>query len=329
MFFFLRLMCLGAGEIFPSACVQQWFHQKRGRAIGVIFTAQWLGQALFGSFIAFVVERYNWHQAALVGAVLNLSLAPLSFLLLRRSPEVCGLRPDGIIETADVEMEEANAMCEPLTELKDAEASKVKEVQEMPEMRTDIRQFWAHFGLTFFYAMMFGGSDFYMVEIVAESSAEVSVPWLIFTPMAVVTSISLPAVGELMDAYSSLTWLPAALLALAGILASISTLILSSIGSWFGAVCYGVLRGICTGILQSLLLAGLSFSAQGVSRAEIGRILGYNTFCNLLGTGSSPFLLGTCRDLSGGFTVALRLISIPPLLLGAFFASQARLKKPA
>lgn len=36
VFFFLRMLCLGAGEIFPNACVQQWFKRRRGRAVGVV-----------------------------------------------------------------------------------------------------------------------------------------------------------------------------------------------------------------------------------------------------------------------------------------------------
>ena len=296
--------------------MQQWFHKKRGRAVGVIFTTQWLGQALFGTLIAGIVDRYGWREAAMLGAAVNLALAPVSLLLLRRSPEVCGLIPDG-------SSPEDSAI------LTVVEAPETKDELKEEAMPTDLRKFLAHFGLTFFYAMMFGGSDFYMVEIIEEASpmpevSGVSVPWHIFTPLAVVTSIALPAVGELMDAQSSRSkWLPSGLLALASILGSIATLMLSSIRSWFAAVCYGVLRGISTGILQSLLLAGLCFSAQGVSRAEIGRILGSNLLCNLVGTGSAPFLFGTCRDLFGSFGVSLCVPSVPMLFLAAYFTHQA------
>ena len=173
--------------------------------------------------------------------------------------------------------------------------------------------------------MMFGGSDFYMVEMINETASpgQVSVAWHIFTPMAVASSISLPAVGELMDAYGHKKWLPPALLALAGFLAGIVTLLLSAVAGWFSAVTYGVLRGISAGIFQSLLSAGLCYSAQGVSRSEIGRILGYNQLSNLVGTGSANFWYGTGRDVSGSFALTLYASSIPILLLGAFFAQEA------
>lgn len=88
--------------------------------------------------------------------------------------------------------------------------------------------------------------------------------------------------------------------------------------------CFDVLAsGITSGIFQSLLGAGLCFSALGVGRAEIGRVLGYNAFCTLVGTGVGPFFFGTCRDLLGTFWASLWLSSIPPLLLGVFFAFQS------
>ena len=319
MFFFLRLFCLGAGEVFPNTCVQQWFNRKRGRAIGLVYTFQWLGGALFGTVVAAIVAQSSWQRAAIMGAVVNLILAPVSFLLIRRSPEACHLEPDGAPEaTADVEGLPRSTIRSP----RNAQVSP----RSPRTLRTiDPAQFWVHFTFTFFYSMMFGGSDFYMVEMINETASpgQVSVAWHIFTPMAVASSISLPAVGELMDAYGHKKWLPPALLALAGFLAGIVTLLLSAVAGWFSAVTYGVLRGISAGIFQSLLSAGLCYSAQGVSRSEIGRILGYNQLSNLVGTGSANFWYGTGRDVSGSFALTLYASSIPILLLGAFFAQEA------
>lgn len=106
--------------------------------------------------IAGIVANYSWHTAALLGATANLFLAPLSALLLRRSPEVCGLLPDG---WAAIPEEEEAALKETTTT--------TGEVQETSEI--SVRRFWAHFVFTFFYALMFGGCDFYMMEMVAEA----------------------------------------------------------------------------------------------------------------------------------------------------------------
>jgi len=319
IFFFLRMLSLGAGEIFPNACVQQWFNRRRGRAVGVVFTFQWLGNAIFGTVIAGIVAEYSWHMAAMMGAVANLVLAPVSALLLRRNPESCGMLPDGY---ASVPEDEEVA----LKESQDADS-------ELSQ--TDARKFWAHFVFTFFYAVMFGGCDFYMIEMIAEAAGRgtgshdgnISVSLHIFAPFALASSFSVPCVGELMDRYCSAgsgkKWLPSALLAVAGVLTGAVTMGLTCIHNWPEAVLYGIVRGITSGIFQSLLGAGLCFSALGVGRAEIGRVLGYNAFCTLVGTGVGPFFFGTCRDLLGTFWASLWLSSIPPLLLGVFFAFQS------
>lgn len=310
VFFFLRMLSLGAGEIFPNACVQQWFRRRRGRAVGVVFTFQWLGNAIFGTMIAGIVAEYSWHTAAALGAICNQMLAPVSALVLRRSPEACGLLPDGyatIPEDEEIALKEPNERAEPAEQ-------------------TDVTKFWAHFVFTFFYAVMFGGCDFYMVEMVSEAAGNgvVSVSLHIFAPFALASSLSVPCVGELMDAYCSRKkWLPSALLGLAGFLTAAVTMWLPFVHNWFAAVLYAVVRGITSGIFQSLLSAGLCFAALGVGRQEIGRILGYNTLCTLVGTGVGPFFYGTCRDLLGTFRTSLWLSGIPPLLLGMFFAIQS------
>ena len=239
IFFFLRMLSLGAGEIFPNACVQQWFNRRRGRAVGVVFTFQWLGNAIFGTVIAGIVAEYSWHMAAMMGAVANLVLAPVSALLLRRNPESCGMLPDGY---ASVPEDEEVA----LKESQDADS-------ELSQ--TDARKFWAHFVFTFFYAVMFGGCDFYMIEMIAEAAGRgtgshdgnISVSLHIFAPFALASSFSVPCVGELMDRYCSAgsgkKWLPSALLAVAGVLTGAVTMGLTCIHNWPEAVLYGIVRG--------------------------------------------------------------------------------------
>eukprot|EP00913_Durusdinium_trenchii_P034335 g32124.t2 len=116
-----------------------------------------------------------------------------------------------------------------------------------------LARFWAHFVFTFFYALMFGGCDFYMMEMVAEATVgvrDVSVPLHVFAPLALSSSVSIPVVGELMDAYSSRkTWLPSFLLAVAGVLTASVTSGLTSIQSWPTAVLCGAVRGITSGKL--------------------------------------------------------------------------------
>ncbi|CAE7790818.1 ybfB [Symbiodinium sp. CCMP2456] len=311
IFFFLRTLSLGAAETFPNTCVQQWFQRRRGRAVGVVFTFQWLGNAVIGKCVSGIVASHSWQKAALAGSAANLLLAPVSAALLRRSPEACGLQPDGwTAVAADEEME----------------AVGINGADEAPPLGTrKIRDLWPQFAFTFFYAVMFGGSDFYMVEMVAEAWPEdIDVALFIFGPMALTAAVSTPLVGELMDAWSKAhRRLPIVLLAAAGFVTAVATFWLTCIRSRTSAVLYGVIRGTTTGMFQSLLSAGLAFTALGVRREEIGRVLGYNQLCTLVGTGVGPFWYGSFRDVFGAFRFGLLLSALPPLMLGIFFASQA------
>lgn len=211
IFFFLRMLSLGAAETFPNTCVQQWFQRRRGRAVGVVFTFQWLGNAVIGKCVSGIVASNGWQKAALAGSAANLLLAPISATLLRRSPEACGLQPDGwTAVAADEEMESVG----------------IRDADEAPPLGTrKIRDLWPQFAFTFFYAVMFGGSDFYMVEMVAEAWPEdLDVSLFIFGPMALTAAVSTPLVGELMDAWSKAhRRLPIVLLAAAGFVTAVAT----------------------------------------------------------------------------------------------------------
>eukprot|EP00439_Symbiodinium_sp_Y106_P024495 s6012_g2.t14 len=308
--------------------IKQWFQRRRGRAVGVtsrekerqvgkglsqhrhattnaefmrqvVFTFQWLGNAFIGKGVS-----------GIAGSVANLLLAPVSATLLRRSPEACGLQPDGwTAVAADEEMEAVG--------MNDANEAR-------PSGTRKIRDLWPQFAFTFFYAVMFGGSDFYMVEMVAEAWPEdLDVALFIFGPMALTAAVSTPLVGELMDAWSkSHRRLPIVLLAAAGFVTAVATFLLTCIRSRTSAVLYGVIRGTTTGVFQSLLSAGLAFTALGVRREEIGRVLGYNQLCTLVGTGVGPFWYGSFRDVFGAFRFGLLFSALPPLMLGIFFASR-------
>ncbi|CAJ1361065.1 unnamed protein product [Effrenium voratum] len=313
IFFFLRMLSIGAGETFPNAAVQQWFRRKRGRAVGVVFTFQWLGNGLIGLAVSAVVRRYSWHAAAFAGSGVNLMLAPLSALLLRRSPEVCGLLPDGVDDEEEVNLKAASP-----------EETSKEDAARAPSF--EVRKLWPHLLFSFFYAVMYGGSDFYMVEMVAEASGnakEILVSWHIFWPFALTNALAVPSVGELMDKVQSKR-LPMLLLAIAALLTAVATVGLTCVTSRSNAVLYGVVRGFSSGIFQSLLTAGLAFAAAGVPREEIGRVLGFNQLTTVVGTGVGPCFYGFCRDLFGAFRGALLLTALPPLALSLYFWSQAR-----
>eukprot|EP00747_Dinoflagellata_sp_TGD_P096605 gnl/TRDRNA2_/TRDRNA2_166892_c0_seq1.p1 gnl/TRDRNA2_/TRDRNA2_166892_c0~~gnl/TRDRNA2_/TRDRNA2_166892_c0_seq1.p1 ORF type:complete len:220 (-),score=16.94 gnl/TRDRNA2_/TRDRNA2_166892_c0_seq1:126-713(-) len=77
-----------------------------------------------------------------------------------------------------------------------------------------------------------------------------------------------------------------------------------------------ILRGFIGGVFGSLLPSGLVFIELGVSRNELGRVLGLNSRLVLFGTGTGPLLYGVSRDILDGFRWSLHVTAMPPLVVG-------------
>ncbi|MDA1097171.1 MAG: MFS transporter, partial [Chloroflexi bacterium] len=84
----------GMSLVLVSTAVSNWFVRMRGRALGLTFVGPGFG-GLLTVLLVVLIEAYGWRTAAvLTGFGTWMIGIPLS-LLLRRSPEAYGLRPDG------------------------------------------------------------------------------------------------------------------------------------------------------------------------------------------------------------------------------------------
>ena len=81
------------------AAVNHWFRRKRGLAMSIVQTGQAIGGVVIFPLVALAVLTLGWRTAALLSGFGVLLLLPLA-LLVRRSPESMGLRPDGEWETS-------------------------------------------------------------------------------------------------------------------------------------------------------------------------------------------------------------------------------------
>ncbi len=77
------------------AALNNWFRRRRGLAMSMASIGNGLGGAALAPLMGLMVVGLGWRRSALVAGVLILVVVvPLS-LLVRRSPESMGLRPDG------------------------------------------------------------------------------------------------------------------------------------------------------------------------------------------------------------------------------------------
>jgi len=75
--------------------VNSWFVRRRGFAMSVTLSAFSLGGGILAPFLSFLVQRFGWRTASVVGGLAIWALVMPASLGLKRSPESIGLAPDG------------------------------------------------------------------------------------------------------------------------------------------------------------------------------------------------------------------------------------------
>lgn len=91
------VMSMGYGSAFTAntmATVAKWFVRRRTTALGLVMAGSGLGGVLV-PVLALLIEGSGWRMAALVVGVSLFVVGTPLVLVLRTSPESCGLSPDG------------------------------------------------------------------------------------------------------------------------------------------------------------------------------------------------------------------------------------------
>ena len=123
IFVYVGLLSLGFRAGYNNAtmpAVNQWFRRRRGLAMSVAGTGSALGGAVIAPLVGVLVFTAGWRVSAMISGVVIIAVViPLS-MLVRRSPESMGFRPDGdaapeagkaspsLVENRDTETSQAN-----------------------------------------------------------------------------------------------------------------------------------------------------------------------------------------------------------------------------
>jgi MFS family permease len=85
---FIGLLGSGAINVLLMVYVSRWFDRRRGSALALVSSGQYIAGALWPSAIAFGIERAGWRFTMLmVGAVTVLAIVPAALFFLRPAPE--------------------------------------------------------------------------------------------------------------------------------------------------------------------------------------------------------------------------------------------------
>ena len=115
LLFYLGYICLfistGAmSGIVSGTVVNNWFIMKRGKALGLATTGVSLSGAILPYLALLILSVTSLRNAFILMGVLNLLVAPISWLLVRNRPEDHGLNPDGDISFQDSKASNENGL---------------------------------------------------------------------------------------------------------------------------------------------------------------------------------------------------------------------------
>lgn len=100
----LLIPLLGAGTL-PlsySRVMIAWFAKRRGLALGISLSGFGVGATLMPAIAQFVIDHWGWREAYLTFAAMVLFISfPMTFFLLRETPDQMGLQPDGAAPNGD------------------------------------------------------------------------------------------------------------------------------------------------------------------------------------------------------------------------------------
>lgn len=92
----------GGGVIVPcTILINNWFHKKRGFAIGLAFSGSGFGAMVFSPLLTYFIKTYGVLETFKLEACMVLSFSLIAVLLFRETPQSIGLNPYGYVEHSE------------------------------------------------------------------------------------------------------------------------------------------------------------------------------------------------------------------------------------
>ena len=285
---FTRGFGQSALSVVSITIVGKWFVRRLNLAMAVYTVVLSIGFMLAFPSIGAIVIRNGWRTAWwTIGIALLFGLTPLAFILVRRSPESCGLEPDGWTTNR-----ESSERLEGFT-LSEA-------------LRT--WSFWV-FGLaSAIYGLIASGIALFNESILVERGFE---PSTYHRSLVIVALTAL--VGNFVAGWLASRWTMNRLLAVAMILLAGSLLALPHLRTEGQVAAYAVVMGLAGGFVIVIFFA---FWSAAYGRAHLGKIQGTAQMLTVVASAVGPLLLAECVTRTGSYAAMFYVLSFIVVLLG-------------
>jgi sugar phosphate permease len=278
-------------SVISITMVGQWFVRRLSLAMAVYTIVLSVGFMIAFPVVGATVLKFGWRTAwTAIGLTLLFGLAPLSLLLVRRTPEACGLAPDGerpsdVPDARDAASAEDVAVTTAGYTLREALATP---------------SFWV-FGLaSAIYGLIASGIALFNESILAERGFDAST---YYRSLVIVALTAL--LGNFLGGWLTSKWSMNRLLALAmGLLAG-SLVALPHVTTQLHVVAYALVMGLAGGFV---IVIFFTFWSHAFGRAHLGKIQGAAQALTVVASAIGPLLLAECVTRTGSY--AARSIKI-------------------
>jgi len=265
------------------ALVGKWFSRRLSLAMGVYAVAMSVGFMAAFPAVGAAVLASGWRAAwAGVGLALLLVLAPLAWLLVRPTPEGCGLEVDG----GPAPPHEPGA----------APAGATLGAA----LRTPA--FWVFALASSAYGLVASGIALFNESILAERGFSPATYHRSLVVIALLALVGNFAGGAFAARGSMRRLLAAAMLLLAGAL-----LALPHVETEAHVTAYAVVMGLAGGFVMVVFF---SFWGRAYGRLHLGRIQGAAQVLTVLASAVGPLLLARCVEETGSYAMAFHLLAV-------------------
>jgi MFS family permease len=292
-----RALGQSALSVVSLAMVGQWFVRRINAAMAIYSVVMSIGFMIAFPVVGFAVQMHGWRQAWLiVGIAILAGLAPLAWLVVRRSPESIGLVPDGL-PTLD---HQRSTMDDGRSTIDDRPGYTLRDALLTPA-------FWVFAIGAALYGLVASGIGLFNESILVERGFGPNIYYqtLVVTAM---TGLAGNFFGGWLAGYVPLNRLMAiSLFVLTGGLVALPHISTHAmVMAW--AACMGLGGGL-------VMVMFFSVWPRVYGRRHLGRIQGVAQALTVLASALGPLLLATCVAWTGSYRAMFYILAA---IIGVF-----------
>jgi MFS family permease len=285
----IRLFGQGSLTLIPTTLVAVWFVRKRGKAMAFAGLGMLAGQATFPPLIHLLISNYGWRGAWIgLAVVVWAVLLPVAVLLVRRSPESIGLRPDGDVAPLRRDVTAGNAS-----------------TSDWPLRRAArTRAFWLVLVASSSPSLISTALVFHQVDVLSTRNIGPGVSAAVLSVMGLTSFVGVMMAGFLTDRFPNRYLLASSQLLLMGAM----VLVMFLTTTW-QALVYGTMIGIANGFTMT---TSAVIWPNYYGRRFIGSIRGVAMTMMVAAAALGPLLLSLGFDLTGSYPMVLGIALVVP-----------------